>query len=198
MNQASPSTRRLPCAGRQGWRRSRSWRSKPSWLGRPCRAPYPGSSGEARHPGGNPGANLKSICHRCHPILVAFVWELTKETIDLPLGCLQGGATSKAVPVSTLSVSPNSIPAQLMVSRKWYSALSSSASSLHLSPSPSLSRRHPFSLSYLTHIHTLSLSLARSLSISLSLYHSFTHSHAHTHSHTHSLSHTHPPKLVSS
>jgi len=39
------------------------------------------------HPGGNPGANLKSISHRCHPILVAFLWELTKETIDLPLGC---------------------------------------------------------------------------------------------------------------
>ena len=30
------------------------------------------------HPGGNPVANLKSISHRCHPILVAFVWELTK------------------------------------------------------------------------------------------------------------------------
>ena len=42
------------------------------------------------HPGGNPGANLKSISRRCHPILVAFVWELTEETIDLPLGCLQG------------------------------------------------------------------------------------------------------------
>ena len=37
------------------------------------------------------GANLKSISHRCHPILVAFVWKLTKETIVLPLGCLQGG-----------------------------------------------------------------------------------------------------------
>ena len=44
-----------------------------------------------RHPGGNPGADLKSISHRCHPIMVAFVWELTKETVDLPLGCLQGG-----------------------------------------------------------------------------------------------------------
>ena len=43
------------------------------------------------HPGGNAGANLKSISHRCHPILVAFVWELTTETIYLPLGCLQGG-----------------------------------------------------------------------------------------------------------
>jgi len=43
------------------------------------------------HPGGNPGANLKSISHRCHPILVVFVWELTTETIDLPLGRLQGG-----------------------------------------------------------------------------------------------------------
>ena len=46
----------------------------------------------SRHPGGNPWANLKSISHRCHPMLVAFVWELTKETIDLPLGCLQGGS----------------------------------------------------------------------------------------------------------
>jgi len=43
-------------------------------------------------PGGNPGANLKSISHMCQPILVAFVWELTKETIHLPLGCLQGGS----------------------------------------------------------------------------------------------------------
>ena len=42
--------------------------------------------------GRNPGADLKSISHRCHPILVAFVREVTKETIDLPLGCLQGGA----------------------------------------------------------------------------------------------------------
>ena len=41
--------------------------------------------------GGNPGANLMSISHRCHPILVAFAWELTKQTINLPLGCLQGG-----------------------------------------------------------------------------------------------------------
>ena len=44
------------------------------------------------HPGGNPGANLKSISHRCYLFEVAFVWELTKETIYLPLGCLQGGS----------------------------------------------------------------------------------------------------------
>ena len=43
------------------------------------------------HPGGNPGANLKSISHRCYLLKVAFVWELTEETIVLPLGCLQGG-----------------------------------------------------------------------------------------------------------
>jgi hypothetical protein len=46
------------------------------------------------HPGGNLGANLKSITHRCHPILVAFVSELTPKTIHLPLGCLQGGYRS--------------------------------------------------------------------------------------------------------
>jgi len=43
------------------------------------------------HPGGNPGANLKSISHRCHLREVAFVWKLTKETIYLPRGCLRGG-----------------------------------------------------------------------------------------------------------
>ena len=37
------------------------------------------------------GTNLKSILHRCHTILVTFVWELTEETINLPPGCLQGG-----------------------------------------------------------------------------------------------------------
>jgi len=43
------------------------------------------------HPGGNPGANRESISHRCYLFEIAFVWELTKETIHLPLGCLQGG-----------------------------------------------------------------------------------------------------------
>ena len=43
------------------------------------------------HPGVELRANLKSISHRCHLFEVTFVWELTKETIDLPLGCLQGG-----------------------------------------------------------------------------------------------------------
>ena len=37
---------------------------------------------------GNPGATVKSIAHA---ILVTFVWDLTEETIDLPLGFLQGG-----------------------------------------------------------------------------------------------------------
>ena len=50
--------------------------------------------GEEHHPGGNSGANLKSISHRCRPILVAFVLELTKETIYLPLGSLQVGGRS--------------------------------------------------------------------------------------------------------
>jgi hypothetical protein len=43
------------------------------------------------HPGFQLRANLKSISHRCHFFEVAFVWELTEETIHLPLGCLQGG-----------------------------------------------------------------------------------------------------------
>jgi len=50
-------------------------------------------------------ANLKSISHRCHPILVAFVWELTKETIELPLGCLQVGLLTCARPSACRSSS---------------------------------------------------------------------------------------------
>ena len=43
------------------------------------------------HPGVELRGNIKSTSHRCHFEKVAFVWELTKETIHLPLGCLQGG-----------------------------------------------------------------------------------------------------------
>ena len=49
------------------------------------------------HAGGNPGANLKSISHRCNPVLVAFAWELSKETIILPLSCLQGWNCNKKI-----------------------------------------------------------------------------------------------------
>ena len=55
--------------------------------GRQSAGPYGLSTDILGHPGGNPGANLKSISH----FEVAFVWELTKETIHLPLGCLQIG-----------------------------------------------------------------------------------------------------------
>ena len=41
-------------------------------------------------PGGNPGVNIKSISHRYYLREVALQRELTKETIYLPLGCLQG------------------------------------------------------------------------------------------------------------
>ena len=43
------------------------------------------------HPGVELRANFKPISHRCHLFEAAFVWELIKETIDLFLGCLQGG-----------------------------------------------------------------------------------------------------------
>ena len=63
-----------------------------------CIGPFPSRHGAPRfpslpHPGGNPGANLKSISRRCYLREVAFAWELTKEAFawELPLGCLQGG-----------------------------------------------------------------------------------------------------------
>ena len=40
-------------------------------------------------------ANLQSISLRCHLFEVAFAWELTKETIHLSLGRLQGGKGNK-------------------------------------------------------------------------------------------------------
>ena len=50
------------------------------------------------YPGGNPRANLRSMSHRCCLFEVAFVWDLTKETIVFPLGCLQGGSLCAVVP----------------------------------------------------------------------------------------------------
>ena len=52
------------------------------------------------------GANLKSISHRCYLFEVAFVWELTKETIVLPLGCLQGGCVMACDGLTQLDPAP--------------------------------------------------------------------------------------------
>ena len=38
-----------------------------------------------------------SISNRCHLFEAAFVWELTKEIIHLPLGCLQGGKSRLSI-----------------------------------------------------------------------------------------------------
>ena len=43
------------------------------------------------HPGGILGINVRSIFHGCYLFELAVVLELTKETIYLSLGCLQGG-----------------------------------------------------------------------------------------------------------
>ena len=45
---------------------------------------------------GKPGPNLKSIIHRCYLQEVAFGRKLIKETIFLPLDCLQGGHSQQA------------------------------------------------------------------------------------------------------
>ena len=61
-----------------------------------------------RRPGVALRANLKSIPHRCHLFEVAFVRELTEETIHLPLGCLQGGVGTSAAQIGH-SVRKNSM-----------------------------------------------------------------------------------------
>ena len=60
--------------------------------------PKKGAEAQARYPTleatqGQILSQSPTVFHRCHPILVAFVWESTKETINLPRGCLQGGPT---------------------------------------------------------------------------------------------------------
>jgi len=59
-------------------------------------------SGFGFHPGVDLKTNLKSISHRCR-FEVAFVWELIKETIHLPLGCLQGGTVEEGVDAVVLN-----------------------------------------------------------------------------------------------
>ena len=51
------------------------------------------------HPRVELRANLNSISYRCHLFEVAFVWELTKESIHLPLGCLQGGSSKEKIEI---------------------------------------------------------------------------------------------------
>ena len=49
------------------------------------------SVGNQYHPGVELRTNRRSISRRCHLFEVAFVCNLTDETIQLPPGCLQGG-----------------------------------------------------------------------------------------------------------
>ena len=72
-------------------RRIPTFGKRPPAQGRLVRAaPSAANSSLALHPGGSLGSNLKSISHRCYLFEVAFVWDMTEETIVLPLGC-QGG-----------------------------------------------------------------------------------------------------------
>jgi len=52
-------------------------------------------------------ANPKSTSHRCYILEVACVWELTKETIDQPLGCLQGGCEESQIGPAASSLTPS-------------------------------------------------------------------------------------------
>ena len=76
----------------------------------PPNSSNPNHTSLAIHPGGNPGANLKSISRRCYLFEVAFVWELTKENIVLPPVCLRGGTL---VPTPTLSTPGVRIPGRM-------------------------------------------------------------------------------------
>jgi len=74
------------------------------------------------HPGVELRANVKSISHRCRLFELAFVWELTKATIHLPLGCLQGGVQpsdiSFEINVSAQDAASDPMP-QILPSTNW-------------------------------------------------------------------------------
>ena len=59
------------------------------------------------HACGNPGANLKSISHKCYLFEVAFEWELTKETIGLPLGCQSASSPRRGADYHVILVIPS-------------------------------------------------------------------------------------------
>ena len=67
------------------------------------------------HPVGNPGANFKSDTRRFHLREVAFERELTKETIGLPLGCLQGGGWGGTDAAEGARVVRGVLPARFMI-----------------------------------------------------------------------------------
>ena len=55
------------------------------------------------------GQIVESISHTCYLQEVAFEWKLTKETIYLPRGCLQGGSSaSSSAPSSASSLASGS------------------------------------------------------------------------------------------
>ena len=64
----------------------------------------PGLDAAPVHPEVELRANRRSISHRCHLFEVAYVWELTKETIHFPLGCLQGGSKLSGLSVPSLLI----------------------------------------------------------------------------------------------
>ena len=59
-------------------------------------------------PGVELRANRKSVSRTYHLFEVTFVWESTKETIRLPLGCLQGGFWGSGVEFSFRGTAPHS------------------------------------------------------------------------------------------
>ena len=124
-------------------------------------------------PGGNPGANLRSISHRCYLREVVFEWELKKETIYLPQSCLQGSKGLKKAIRSYFEGWREDEAA-----REEGASIAAGNSIMSLS---SLSLAH-------THTHTRPLSLTHTITLSLAHTHSLSLSHTFL-SRTHPLSH---------
>ena len=74
----------MPCLSGSGLK-ARIWPGLP-YMCHTCSTAF---GWRVQHPGGNQGANIKSITHRCYLREAAFEWELTKETMYLPVGCLR-------------------------------------------------------------------------------------------------------------
>ena len=92
----------------------------------------------ATHPGVELSANLKSISHRCYLFEVAYVRELTQETIVLPLGCLRAALPGPPglPPIHPALAPPPFPPTSLFLHQPTGVPLTSTSGHRHLLPPP--------------------------------------------------------------
>ena len=141
--------------GRVGDRESQTQGERERWRVRKRECQTEGERGRARglgrgsrrrnRHGGNPGANLKSISHRCYLREVAFRWELIERTVQLPLVCLQGSRPPRVPRPDETLTTPCSRENESQSKRERQERESVSSGRSHPGPFVGVSHSHFFS-----------------------------------------------------